>query len=165
MGIAKLVVLGICPLISIVYLNWKIYKGVKFPPSLTEEDDKRQQRRENELAKVLIGIVMVFIVCHAFRVAIEIDNMVISDTAEACYNAGKPEFSLWSLIIDPMSDFMMVLNSSINMIIYCCFNAKFRKYILPCIKASNQSFGMTVRNMTRRNTCTETAVSSMTTKV
>ena len=76
LGISKILVLGIFPLISLVYLNWKIYKGVKSPTSLFEEQDKRQQKKENELAKVLIGIVMLFIICHTFRVEIEIDNMV-----------------------------------------------------------------------------------------
>ena len=169
MGIAKIVVLGIFPLFSLIYLNWKIYNGVKFPPSLSEEDDIRQQRREHELAKVLIGIVIVFVVCHTFRVAIEIDNMVTAKTIEACYKAGKPEFSLWSLVVDPLSEFMMVLNSSINMVIYCCLNANFRKYIFPCIKQSEQSFANLRTTVFKRSNidtaCTETVMSNMPAKV
>ena len=140
LGIAKILVLGIFPLISLVYLNWKIYKGVKSPTSLFEEQDKRQQKKENELAKVLIGIVMLFIICHTFRVAIEIDNMVGSKVLEECYERGLPESTLWAIVVDPLSEFMMVFNCAANMVIYCCLNANFRKVIFPCIKLSQESF-------------------------
>ena len=59
LGIAKILFLGIIPLSSLVYLNWKIYKGVKCPPTLTEEhqDVRSSQKRERKMAKVLIGII------------------------------------------------------------------------------------------------------------
>ena len=82
------------------------------------------------MAKVLIGIVTVFIVCHTFRVIIEIDDMTDSDVAKICSRAGKTFFSLWSYIIDPIREFMMVLNSSLNMVIYFCVDKKFRKYLI-----------------------------------
>ena len=40
---------------------------------------------------------------------------------EECFNAQKPYFHLWSIIVDPLSEFMIVLNSSINTIIYGYF--------------------------------------------
>jgi hypothetical protein len=140
LGIAKILVLGIFPLISLVYFNWKIYKGVKSPASLFEEQDKRQQKKENELAKVLIGIVMLFIICHTFRVAVEIDNMVGSKLLEECYKRKLPDSTLWVIVVDPLSEFMMVFNCAANMVIYCCLNANFRKLIFPCIKRSQESF-------------------------
>ena len=168
MGIAKIAVLGMFPLISLIYLNWKIYNGVKFPLVLST-NFQRQQRREHELAKVLIGILIVFIVCHTFRVAIEIDNMVVSKMIEECYKAGKPQFSLWSLVIDPLSELMMVLNSSINTVIYCCLNANFRKYIFPCIKQSRHSLAglhPIIRNRSNVDTTfTEILMSNMETRV
>ena len=140
LGIGKIIVLGIFPLLSLTYLNWRIYSGIKSPTILFEEQDKRQQqKKENELARVLIGIVMLFIVCHAFRVIIEIDNMVGAEVVEVCHRAELPEFTLWSIVVDPLSEFMMVFNSAANMIIYCCLNANFRKLIFPCVLRSQQS--------------------------
>ena len=158
MGIAKILTLGIFPLISLVYLNWKIYKGVKSPAALFEEHDKRQQKKENELARVLIGIVVLFIICHTFRVAIEIDNMTGSEVLEECYQRGLPTFTLWSIIVDPLSEFMMVFNSAANMVVYCCLNANFRKLIFPCIKKSQETFTnlRTVTTRTRSNTTQST---------
>ena len=155
MGIAKIMVLGFFPLISLVYLNWKIYTGVKSPASLFEEQDKRQQKKENELAKVLIGIVVLFIICHTFRVAIELDNMLGSKVLEECYKRGLPETTLWAIVVDPLSEFMMVFNCAANMVVYCCLNANFRKLMLPCIKQSQQSFAnfrSTTRTRSNLNT-------------
>ena len=155
-GIANIIVLGVIPLSSSVYLNWKLHKAVHSPPTLLEEDEKRLQRDDQELAQVLIGIVVIFIVCNTFRVIIEIDNMIGSKTVEECHKAGKPQFSLWSIIVGPLSEFMMVLNSSINMIIYCCLNENFRKHVIPGIKRSYNSFS--VRDPSRGTVSTKATV-------
>ena len=134
LGIAKLFVLGILPLGSLIYLNIKIYQGVKFPPVLLQQGNRRnKQKLEQDLAKVLITIVTIFIVCHLFRVIIEVDNMIGSEMAELCYKAGKPAFRLWTIIVDPLSEVMMIFNSSINMVVYCCLNANFRRCVLTCL--------------------------------
>ena len=83
---------------------------------------------------------MLFITCHTFRVAVEIDNMVGSKVLEECYERGLPESTLWAIVVDPLSEFMMVFNCAANMVIYCCLNANFRKVIFPCIKLSQESF-------------------------
>ena len=159
MGIAKILTLGIFPLISLVYLNWKIYKGVKSPAALFEEHDKRQQKKENELAKVLIGIVILFIICHTFRVAIEIDNMTGSKILDECHKLKLPTFTLWTIIVDPLSEFMMVFNSAANMVVYCCLNENFRKLIFPCVKRSQETF----TNMRRVTTRTRSNLTQTTT--
>merc|ERR1712051_483873 len=67
-----------------------------------------------------------------FRVVIEIDNMVGSAIVEKCYLAGKYTFTLWSIIVDPLSEVMMVLNSATNMLIYTCLSKSFRNYLHFC---------------------------------
>ena len=67
-----------------------------------------------------------------FRVVIEIDNMVGSAIAEKCYHAGKYSFTLWSIIVDPLSEVMMVLNSATNMLIYTCLSKSFRNHLNFC---------------------------------
>ena len=129
-----MIILGIIPLSSLIYFNWKIYKGIKFPPTLLQQDDDRKRRREQDydLAKVLIGIVVTFISCHTFRVVIEFHNIMVHGEAFECAKAGLRVFSMWSILIDYLSDFMLGLNSSVNMIIYCCLNSTFRKSFFPC---------------------------------
>ena len=134
LGVAKIILLGIFPLSALVYLNIKIYKGLKFPPSLIKENDEIQSSLEKDWAKVLIGIVIIFVMCHAFRVVIEIDNMFGSETVELCYRAGKYTYTLWSIIVDPLSEVMMVFNSSLNMLIYTCLSKSFRRHLVLCCR-------------------------------
>ena len=44
--------------------------------------------------------------------------------------AGERDFPVWSHIVQEFSRLLLVLNSSVNIVIYCCFNAKFRKQVL-----------------------------------
>ena len=142
LGIAKLLVLGIFPLSALVYLNLKIYKGLKFPPSLNfHQNNKMTSNVEKDWAKVLTGIVVIFIVCHTFRVVIEIDNMIKAEVIERCFLAGKFTYTLWSIIVDPLSEIMMVFNSSINMLIYTCLSKRFRNHLLFCNASRPKNVG------------------------
>ena len=48
----------------------------------------------------------------------------------ACLQAGKTEFPVWSHVVQEFSRLLLILNSSINIVIYCCFNAKFRNQLI-----------------------------------
>ena len=145
LGIIKIVVLGLFPLLSLSYLNWRIFNVVRASAASFQERDKyEQQKKENELARVLIGIIILFVVCHTFRVVIEIDNIAgLSNPAaivKVCHTLCLPEFTLWSTVVDPLSELMMVVNSASNMVIYVCLNANFRKLMFPCIERSQRKF-------------------------
>ena len=137
--IIKIVLLGVVPLISLTYLNWRIFNAVRVSSQLVQEKARReQQQKENDLARVLIGIIVLFIVCHTFRVAIEIENIFTAKAFDVCYQLCLPTFTLWSAVVDPLSELMMVINSASNMFIYCCLNDKFRKLVFPCIERSQR---------------------------
>ena len=126
-------------LLSLTYLNWRIFKAVRSSSMLVQENHRReQQQKENDLARVLIGIIVLFLVCHTFRVIIEIDNILTANTLRVCYQLCLPPFATWSIILDPLSDLMMVINSASNMVIYCCLNSAFRKLIFPCVERSQR---------------------------
>ena len=134
-ALIKIVVLGVLPLLSLTYLNWRIFNAVRLSSMLVQENHRReQQQKENDLARVLIGIIVLFIVCHTFRVIIEIDDMLTAKTLAVCNQLHLPPYSTWSVILDPLSELMMVVNSSSNMVIYCCLNSAFRKLIFPCVE-------------------------------
>ena len=87
---------------------------------------------EKELAKVLIGIVVTFVCCHIIRIILNFyDAMVWKDVLK---HGCKPTevdilFPLWVMILENISHVMLSIASSVNIIIYCCLNAKFRKKI------------------------------------
>ena len=131
--------LGLVPLLALTYLNWRAFNVVRLSSMLVQENHRReQQQKEKDLARVLIGIIVLCIVCHTFRVIIEIDNMLTAKTLSVLYQLCLPPDSTWSIVFDPLSDLMMVINSASNMVIYCCLNSAFRKLIIPCIVRSQR---------------------------
>ena len=156
---AKIVFLGVIPLLALAYLNWRIFNAVRSSSMLVQEHRRReQQQKENDLARVLIGIILLFIVCHTFRVTIEIDNMLTAEIVDICYELCLPTFAKWSSLLDPLSELMMVINSASNMIIYCCLNSTFRKLIFPCIERSQRKCSQFLPTQFTQKTSTTTCI-------
>ena len=133
-NIATLIVLGIFPFILLSYWNLIIYKGIKHSLNLSGKSQNMQSRniQENEMTRVLIGIVMMFILCHALRIYLDIYDATTlkHGTLEVwlCLSVGEEGLPpQWKLILTEIKELMLVLNSSVNMIIYCCLNSSFRK--------------------------------------
>ena len=82
---------------------------------------------EKEMARVLIGIVIVFVFCHFLRLMINFYETIVFRNALACEMAGKNDFPLWGFMSITCSEFLLVLNSSLNIVIYCFINGNFRK--------------------------------------
>ena len=157
--IIKIVLLGVVPLISLTYLNWRIFNAVRLSSQLVQEKDRReQQQKENDLARVLIGIILLFIVCHSFRVTIEIDNIRTAKTLTICYKLCIPPFSVWSALLDSLSKLMMVINSASNMVIYCCLNFTFQKLIFPCIERSQRKYSQFLSTQPTHKQSTTTCI-------
>ena len=132
--VIRLLILGIIPLGLLAYWNYIIYKYMKSTPEVLRQCSNAHARvgEEKELAKVLIGIVVTFVCCHIIRIILNFyDAMVWKDVLK---HGCKPTevdilFPLWVVILENISHVMLSINSSVNIIIYCCLNAKFRKKI------------------------------------
>ena len=126
-NLSRLVVLGILPLALLAFFNCDIYKRIRMRSKLIEENISKRIRinQENELARVLFAIVVLFIFCHTLRFFLNFYEMIWINNAISCMQAGKPEFPTWSWIVNEFSRLLLVLNSSINILVYCCFNIKF----------------------------------------
>ena len=138
---ATFVVLGILPLILLAYWNFNIYKQIKSVSSWAEQNASRPSRshQENELARVLIGIVITFVCCHALRILLNFHEAITIKDIMACHAEGKEGIPLWPQITNEFSKLMLVTNSSANIIIYCCLNSNFRKNIMSCLKQRGDS--------------------------
>ena len=137
-NLAALLVLGVIPVFLLTYFNCVIYFKIKPSPVLFQQNEisgstsriSRYTNQEKDLAKVLIGIVIMFIVCHTLRLLINFYETIVIRDAIACESAGKNDFPLWGFITITFSELLLVINSSVNMIIYCCLNGNFRKRVL-----------------------------------
>ena len=118
--------LGVIPLSSLLFFNCAIYRIIKLPSELIHQHvSKRRLTREIDLARILVWIVIIFMVCHSVRLFLDVHEISVIDQVQTCRPTER--FPPWIFILLSISKLLIVVNSSINMIIYCCLNARFRK--------------------------------------
>ena len=93
----------------------------------TLSQNERRRRFEDNLAAIFMGFVLVFLVCHFPRLALNIHELFNLGEAMRCEDRGRPGFSVWSLVLISISHFLLVVNSSTNILIYCLLSSKFRE--------------------------------------
>ena len=131
--------LGVIPLGSLLFFNCAIYRIIKLPSELIHHHaSKRRLTREIDLARILVWIVITFIVCHSVRLFLDIHEISVIDQVQTCPPSEK--FPPWIFILLSISKLLIVVNSSINMIIYCCLNARFRKRFVAYKKNALKNF-------------------------
>ena len=126
-NISRLVVIGIIPLILLTYWNYNIYKHTKITSVSLAETINEQVRRkqEKELANILIGIVIVFLLCHSQRQFISVHEIVAYDFSCRIYR--KYYFTVWGAIATNFYVLTLAINSSLNTVIYFFLTSKFWK--------------------------------------
>ncbi|CAB4058994.1 unnamed protein product [Lepeophtheirus salmonis] len=86
-----------------------------------------RRRVEDKMALLFMSIVLAFLICNFPRIYLNFHEIMILDNAMACYEAGKAGFPAWFWITASLSHLLLVINSSINMFVYCLYNTKFRE--------------------------------------
>jgi len=118
-----MVTVGI-PLISLTILNYRIFSAV------TNKEIRRsgtRQDKENTLAIILVSIVMVFFTCHSLKFFLVLYKVHVTSKTLYCYSLGlSPYHPKWMHPMSYINHLMLVLNSSINFIIYCLVGSRFR---------------------------------------
>ena len=87
--------------------------------------------RDVDVAGVLVGIILVFIVCHSFKFFVNIYEMYIM-------NSGQDYEKAWDRSVDylvSMSHLLATFNSSVNFVIYCYKDEKFRNSFVAMISS------------------------------
>ena len=141
-NLAKLIFWGILPMVLLIYFNLKVYFGIESTSDILNSAEKQKRRQqEKKLSIVMIIIVLVFIVCHSLRTFNWCYVFMLLNTSISCnhefYNENNDEsllaqefHSTWMHICWSVSDILVVMNSSVNMIIYCGVSAQFRQQLL-----------------------------------
>ncbi len=90
------------------------------------------------LAMILAGIVMVFAVCHSFRFFLAFYHVSIVEKTSLCMEEGQKDvIQSWMYVISALNHLMLLVNSSVNFIIYCAVGSRFRQALtasLICFK-------------------------------
>ena len=88
--------------------------------------NEKRRSFEDNLAKIFLGFVFVFLICHTPRLFLNIHELIVMEEAMKCQSQREEPFSLWSLLLINVSHFLLVLNSSTNILVYCFMSSKFR---------------------------------------
>ena len=156
-GLEQLTALGAIPLALLIYYNLRIYSAIKMPPDieLQAEEEIASINREKKFAKVLIGIVIVFNICHSPRIIWHIYNAYNYKSIVNCpmHYPKTTGQSPWALVLGFMYDLFLVINSSVNTIVYCAINERFRYHMLCFLRTPYQKI-MQYVNTSRRNSIT-----------
>ena len=112
----------------------------------------KQKAQEARLATMISLIVAIFIVCNSFE-----SLMFIFDSL------GLIPRNIVEDFLRPFADFLIIVNSSMNVVIYNIFNKSFRKSFcklyLPCLSAK-ESNSMTLSESANPRKKTATAIST-----
>ena len=82
---------------------------------------------EDNLATIFIGMVTVFLICHLPRLFLGLHEAWITNQTISCAKAGFSPFPLWATIMNQFSHLVLVINSSVNCLIYCVMSSRFRQ--------------------------------------
>jgi len=114
----------ILPLLLLIALNLRIIYAIRCQTMRTPSTSS--DRREQYLTYLLVSIVAVFLFCHSLKFFLVFYKEL--DVARTLRNldCGWESFPTWMFILKPVSHLLLVLNSSLNFLIYCFVGARFR---------------------------------------
>lgn len=81
--------------------------------SFSTSQERARRRRNRNITLVLVGIIVLFLICHIGEVAISIYELagLIDDE--------RDDFPPWANNIVTFNHLLIVMNSSLNFVIYC----------------------------------------------
>ena len=154
----KVFIDGFFPLICLLYCNTRTFlkvrkdirKSLRIPKNIEirplsdsqkkiEEQNKKLIRAiEHKLAKIMIGIVSVFILCQIpYLVLTASQSILITKWLMGGKDTNFGMYPPYIVIMEPIVHLMLTFNCSVNVIFYCFFDSGYRDRIFPCIN-SNQ---------------------------
>ena len=69
-----------------------------------------------------------FFICHAARVVTSFQMFEVSEKMDKCERMGfKKKFPPWLEALSPINHFMLIVNSSVNFLIYCAVGSRYVK--------------------------------------
>ena len=136
-NVSNVMVLGVVPLVLLMFLNYKIYISLKqrlvrralmiaaTVASLGQDRNNREIRH----TFVLFAIVALFVLCHALRIILNIQEFVSLETNDEQHKQGCPAVSFGELLAIPFSQLLLEINASTNFFIYCIYDIIFKEVL------------------------------------
>jgi len=96
------------------------------------EGTERFQKRREKSTIILVMIVVIFLICNSYRLVVKLylacnSQMIGIERYRQCHHQGRSHIPLMFYVFINMHPLFLVINSSINFIIYCCVGKDFRR--------------------------------------
>ena len=128
---ATLLIEDIIPIIVLIILNGFILKSICRGTNIVNHCKSRKKNSYALTAKILLVIVAIFMICHAPSVAYKI---LWYFGCMECTDMEKSNFRGKWFFITPIKKLFLIINSSVNFIVYCIMGEKFRNELSNFIK-------------------------------
>ena len=140
-NVSNIMLTAIMPIFTLGYLNFKIHTSLKiFMKRRSSLGGRERSNQDNDVKRTFIqlSIVIIFVLCHTLRIVLNIDQFINLNKfkeiqEKGCYQADR----VWFRIVAPISQFLILINSSGNFFIYLFFDPTFRnnlQQVWICIK-------------------------------
>jgi len=135
---------AVIPVTLLFFLNIMIIRDViNSAKKVNRFGSARRQRKEINLSMVLLAIVVLFFLCHACRIILDIYEFSNMDKVIDCpinYNGRgfAPPFLMHALMY--ISHFATILNSSLNFFVYCLVGHTFRRELCRTLGFRNRGY-------------------------
>ena len=140
--ITKLLVSVIFPVLILLILNLRIMITICMSSRKIRENensrkfDKIGNTNDKNALMILICLVTMFLICHMLRFMLIIHEFIFLDVISNCLfdSTISNFFPQWIYILMELSEFTIILNSSLNFFVYLLAGKKFRKELYKIIK-------------------------------
>jgi hypothetical protein len=88
-----------------------------------------------KLAPILFGVVIVFVCCNSLRVVLNVYDFLDVDAIIECQRNGITRYPpTWVYTLTSVSHFLLMVNSSVNFLVYCVAGTRFRRILISKIR-------------------------------
>jgi len=137
---------GLVPLLILSVMNYKIYSQMSEAKKFFRPESKRT--KDFMLAKIMMALVMVFLILNTPRIILGVYEVTQLKIVEKCFK-NNLEYHMPKLtyILDFVARFLVILNSSINFLIYCMVGSEFRSNLFAMMGIRTTSTRPTATSM------------------
>ena len=133
-NISNLVVTAVIPLVLLTYFNYKIYTSLKqrqvrkavMVSQQNSSTAKERSKKEVRQTFVLFAIVVLFVICHALRVILNVEEFANLEKNNEQEKKGCVGKEFWTVILIPIAALLLQINSGTNFFVYCVLSDVFR---------------------------------------
>ena len=97
------------------------------------------RKKQEKSARILVAIVVAFIMCHCYRMALKTNEFLapnnhLEESFTYCYEQGKYHIPVALYILHNCHHLFLVINSSVNFVIYCFVAQEFRGKLYQLVR-------------------------------